>query len=70
MNYHTQKEVGTLYKSLDLQVMDFMRRDEGHVMYREMKIVSVIDKSIDVVPPLVYSDPQEIKYYAGELASN
>ena len=50
--------------------MDFMRRDEGHVMYREMKIVSVIDKSIDVVPPLVYSDPQEIKYYAGELASN
>ena len=57
MNYHTQKEIGTLDKSLDLQVMDFMRRDEGHVMYREMKIVSVIDKSIDVVPPLVYSDP-------------
>jgi hypothetical protein len=37
-------------------------------MYREQKIVSVIDNSLDIVPPLVCMDPLDIKYYAGELS--
>jgi len=38
-------------------------------MYREQKMVSVIDNSLDMVPPLVCWDPLDIKYYAGELSS-
>jgi len=39
-------------------------------MYREQNIISVIDNSQDMVPPLVSWDPLDIKYYAGELSSN
>ena len=39
-------------------------------MYRETPIISIIDKSIDVVPPLVNEDPAEWKFYAGELSSD
>lgn len=38
---------------LDVQIVDFMKRDEGLTMYRETTIVSRIDNSIDFVPPLV-----------------
>ena len=47
--------------------MDFMKQDEGFVMCRETKIISVIDNSVDLVPPLVHRDPIDIKYYSGEL---
>ena len=39
-------------------------------MYRRTTIISIIDNSMDVVPPLVHQNPQDIKYYAGELTSN
>ena len=39
-------------------------------MYRKTTIISVIDNSMDIVPPLVHENPQDIKYYAGELTSN
>lgn len=69
LSYHTQKEIGVIEANIDIQIVDFMKRDEGHSMYRETKIVSIIDKSIDVVPPLIHYDPQDIKFYAGELSS-
>ena len=56
--------------ALDVQVYDFMKRDVGHLMYRETKIISKIDNSIDVVPPLVHIEPRDIKFYSGELSSN
>ena len=63
MAYNRNTEMG----ELDLQIMDFMKQDEGFVMCRETKIISVIDNSIDIVPPLVHRDPIDIKYYSGEL---
>lgn len=67
LSYQATKAIAD--RSLDLQIMDFMKHDQEFTMYRETKIISVIDNSIDVVPPLVIADPVEWKYYAGELAS-
>ena len=50
--------------------MDFMPHEPCLQMYRETPIISIIDKSIDVVPPLVNEDPTEWKFYAGELSSD
>ena len=46
-----------------------MKRDEDSLLYKEQKIVSIVDKSLEKVPPLVSWDPVDIKYYSGELAS-
>lgn len=69
MNYHTGKAKGFDLDHLDAQVIDFMRRDEESLLYRELKIVSIIDNSLDIVPPLVCLDPKDIKFYNGELRS-
>ena len=70
-NYQTGRKKGSnSLMELDAQIIDFMKHDEGHVMYRKTTIISVIDNSVDIVPPLVHRDPLEIKYYAGELSSN
>ena len=68
-NYHTTREIGVMDELLDLQVIDFMKYDEAFTMYREEKIISVIDNSMDLVQPLIASDPQDWKRYTGELNS-
>ena len=69
-NYHTGKASDYGKDCLDVQIIDFMKRDQGQQIYRETKIVSVIDNSLDIVPPVVMWDPKDFKYYAGELSSN
>mmetsp|Transcript_9867 Transcript_9867/g.13456 ORF Transcript_9867/g.13456 Transcript_9867/m.13456 type:complete len:198 (-) Transcript_9867:1194-1787(-) len=68
LNYRTMTMIGES-SQLDVQIMDFMKYDEAFTMYRETKIISVIDNSIDIVPPVVLADPADWKYYSGELAS-
>ena len=46
-----------------------MKHDEAFTMYRETKIISVIDDSMDIVQPLIASDPADWKRYANELNS-
>jgi len=55
--------------ALDVSVIDFAAKDESFTAYREVKIVSKIDNSLDVVPPLVPSDPSDFMHYSGELTS-
>ena len=47
--------------------MDFMNRDQDHLLYKEQRIVSVVDNSLDVVPPLIPPEPFDFKFYSGEL---
>ena len=49
LNYHTARLKGVNDCSLDIQISDFMKYDEAMTMYRETKIISIIDKSMDIV---------------------
>ena len=68
VNFHTMTNV--LDRDFfDPQIIDFMKHDEAFTMYRETKIISVIDDSMDIVQPLIASDPADWKRYANELNS-
>ena len=41
-----------------------MNRDEQYQIYKEAKITSVIDNTLDVVPPAVPMDPYDFMVYS------
>ena len=47
--------------------MDLMHRDNHYQFYREAKIVSKIDNSLDIVQPMIPMDPYEFMVYSGQL---
>ena len=49
--------------------MDFMNRDESYQMFREARITSQVDNSLDIVPPVVPMDPYEFLVYSNQLKS-
>ena len=49
--------------------MDMMPRDNHYQFYREAKIVSKIDNSLDIVQPMIPMDPYEFMVYNDQLRS-
>lgn len=73
VNYHTCERISTKRKSskipLNICVIDFVKKNDIELLYREQKIVSVVDNSLDIVPPLVPPNPYDFMGYSGQLNS-
>ena len=65
MNYHTG-EGKKCENSFNVCFIDFFKRTETDLLYREQNIVSRVDNSLDVVPSLI---PEDISNFMSSLNS-
>lgn len=49
--------------------MDFVKKDGTELLYREQHIISKVDNSLDIVPPLVPEHVAQFMENSGQLNS-
>ena len=71
VNYHTCESISSKSNKypLNICVIDFVKKNDIELLYREQKIVSVVDNSLDIVPPLVPPNAYDFMGYSGQLNS-
>lgn len=73
VNYHTCESISSQMREqqspLNICVIDFVKKNDIELLYREQKIVSVVDNSLDIVPPLVPANAYDFMGYSGQLNS-
>lgn len=57
--FHTSLIKRNKHERVDINVFDFANKDENFLPYRSERIVSIIDNSIDIVPPMIPADLSE-----------
>lgn len=59
-----------MYDYLNVQIADLFSQDySSSILYREQKIVSVVDNSLDVIPPMIPTHHLDLQYYAHQIKS-
>jgi len=69
VSYHSSLPKGS-DDAVDVAIIDFVKRSELQNMYREQPIVSRVDNSLDIIPPLVPEHVSDFMLYSGQLSSN
>jgi hypothetical protein len=59
LGFYTTLTESRRQKILDIQALDFAIQDEFNIFYRPNNIVSVVDNSLDVLPPLICTNLSE-----------
>ena len=66
VSYHSTLQQGA---DSGVCIIDFVKKSDLELIYREQMIISRVDNSIDVVPPLVPDTAAMFMEYSGQLSS-